>query len=219
MDWRSFLVGLIVGWLVELIIDFVFWRRAQDDVISVAEHQEQLAAAEARIQQLETKLSQKEATLQTNMADQAACAQKLEAAVQEIESLKTQLAARTDTSAAFSSTAVDAPEIESTRTAAMSLEDVVPDDLKKIEGIGPKIESIFHDAGILTFAQLAVADVAHLQKLLAAAGPRYRLADPGTWPQQAALANAGQWQELSRLQENLKGGRQHSAGADDEPGL
>jgi len=216
MDWRSFLVGLIVGWLAEFIIDFVFWRRKQDDVISMTEHQERLAAAEGRIQQLETSLGQKEAALQTELADRASCTQKLEAARQEIESLKTKLAADMAASAALADAAADAPEVEATRTAAINLEDIIPDDLQKIEGIGPKIEGILHEAGILTFAQLALAEVAHLQKLLVAAGPRYRLADPGTWPQQAALANAGEWQELDDLQEILKGGRQHSGGAENE---
>ena len=82
---------------------------------------------------------------------------------------------------------------------------VEADDLKKIEGIGPKIASLLNDAGILTFQQLAGSDVETLRAILDA--PRFRLADPTTWPQQAALAARGAWDELAALQKELKGGR------------
>ncbi len=80
-----------------------------------------------------------------------------------------------------------------------------PDDLKRIEGIGPKISSILNESGITTFAALATSDPAHLQQVLDDAG--IRLAFPESWPEQAALAAAGKWEELGTLQENLKGGR------------
>ena len=81
----------------------------------------------------------------------------------------------------------------------------VADDLTKIEGIGPKIKSVLHDAGIKTFADLAQADVANLRQILANAG--LRVNDPATWPEQAALAAAGQWAELQQLQARLNAGR------------
>lgn len=79
------------------------------------------------------------------------------------------------------------------------------DDLEIIEGIGPKIAGVFKAAGMLTFQQLAQADPAHLQGLLREAG--MRLADPTSWPEQARLAAAGQWDELKALQDRLKAGR------------
>jgi large subunit ribosomal protein L21 len=83
---------------------------------------------------------------------------------------------------------------------------VEPDDLKKIEGIGPKIEGILHEAGILTYAQLAAADVSYLEKVVREdAG--IRVAFPTTWPEQAKLAADGLWDTLEKLQEDLKGGR------------
>ena len=81
------------------------------------------------------------------------------------------------------------------------------DDLKAIEGIGPKIEGLLHDAGITTWAGLADASVERLESILAAAGKRYQLADPGTWPRQAAMAAAGNWDALDAYQDELKGGR------------
>ncbi len=84
---------------------------------------------------------------------------------------------------------------------------VEPDDLKKVEGIGPKIEGLLNAAGIQTWAQLAGAEVSRLQSVLDDAGPRYRVHDPATWPRQAGLAADGKWEELEELQDRLKGGR------------
>lgn len=83
----------------------------------------------------------------------------------------------------------------------------LPDDLKIIEGIGPKIAGLLNDAGISTFAQLAAANVADLRLLLEKANLQH-IADPGTWPEQAALAARGDVQGLAALQDSLKGGRQ-----------
>ncbi len=82
-----------------------------------------------------------------------------------------------------------------------------PDDLTKIEGIGPKISGLLQAAGISTFAQLAQAQVSQLQHILTNAGPRYRMADPNTWPEQAALAAAEKWDELAELQGALHHGK------------
>lgn len=81
------------------------------------------------------------------------------------------------------------------------------DDLKKIEGIGPRIEKLFHEAGITTFDALAKAGKKTLTDILAAAGPRYKMHDPATWSQQAKLAAKGDWEKLDKLQAELKGGR------------
>ncbi len=79
------------------------------------------------------------------------------------------------------------------------------DKLELIEGIGPKIASIFHSAGITTFSQLAEMEVKHLEQILKEAG--IRLGDPTTWPEQAKLAALGDWHALEALQSTLKGGR------------
>jgi predicted flap endonuclease-1-like 5' DNA nuclease len=83
-----------------------------------------------------------------------------------------------------------------------------PDDLKRIEGIGPKISQVLRAAGIVTFAQLAETSVDRLQSILEADNPNLlRLADPTTWPEQATLAAARDWGGLESLQDELKGGR------------
>jgi len=99
--------------------------------------------------------------------------------------------------------AVELPPPVVTRAPAAPAQ---PDDLKIVEGIGPKIASILQAAGITTFAQLAGADVGLLRQILQAAGLQH-LADPGSWPAQARLAAEGQWDALQALQDSLKGGR------------
>lgn len=81
-----------------------------------------------------------------------------------------------------------------------------PNDLKVVEGIGPKIEGLLKDVGITNWAELSAADPEALQSILDAAGPRYKMARPLTWPQQAALAAAGDWSALKALQDELDGG-------------
>lgn len=80
-----------------------------------------------------------------------------------------------------------------------------PDDLTVLEGIGPKINTILQEVGIKTFKQLAETPVGRLQELMLQAN--LRIADPTTWPEQAALAAAGKMDELQKLQDSLKGGR------------
>ena len=80
------------------------------------------------------------------------------------------------------------------------------DDLKKIEGIGPKIAEHFNTAGILTFEDLANAEVSTLQDILTAAGPRYKMHNPASWPKQARMAADGKWDELKVWQDNTNGG-------------
>ena len=81
------------------------------------------------------------------------------------------------------------------------------DNLKKIEGIGPKIEKLLKARGIETFQALADAKLAVLKDVLTEAGSRFKMHDPTTWPEQAALAAAGKWDALEKLQDELDGGK------------
>lgn len=83
-----------------------------------------------------------------------------------------------------------------------------PDDLKVVEGIGPVIEKLFNNAGIWTFAELANTAPARLREILLAGGSRFQIHDPGTWPDQAALARDGKWEELKQWQDELNKGRE-----------
>ena len=81
------------------------------------------------------------------------------------------------------------------------------DDLKKIEGIGPKIAGLLNEAGINTFAELAKATEKQLADVLQEAGARFRLAKHDTWSEQAQLAADGKMDELKKMQDSLKGGK------------
>ena len=82
-----------------------------------------------------------------------------------------------------------------------------PDDFKKIEGIGPKIASLINDAGITTFDELSKTDPEKVREILLAAGNRYKMHDPTTWPKQAGMAAEGKWDELKAWQGQLDGGK------------
>jgi len=77
------------------------------------------------------------------------------------------------------------------------------DDLKKVEGIGPKIAETLNNAGISTFAELAKTDAAKISEIIADVRGNH-VTD--TWPKQAQLAADGKWDELQKWQDELDGG-------------
>jgi len=81
------------------------------------------------------------------------------------------------------------------------------DDLKKIEGIGPKIQELLNNAGIRTYKDLGNSNRDTIKKLLDTAGPQYRMHEPETWPAQAKLADKGEWETLKQYQEKIINGR------------
>lgn len=95
------------------------------------------------------------------------------------------------------------PEPAAPKPAAIAA--MKPDDLKIIEGIGPKVSRLLRDSGIRTFAELAAADVGRLNDILQQAS--LPMINPASWPEQAKLAAAGDMGALQKLQDELKGGR------------
>jgi large subunit ribosomal protein L21 len=77
------------------------------------------------------------------------------------------------------------------------------DDLKKIEGIGPKIADTLAAAGITSFAELAKTESAKISEIIADVRGNH-VTD--TWPAQAQMAADGKWDELKVWQDELKGG-------------
>lgn len=182
MDLASFIVGLVVAWIIALLVYWFAVQRGEIEKIAntvpLNQHLTQMQEAEDRITRLQSDLQE--------------AREALEEARAERRRLQTEFEAMS---------AAEAP------TPDGEAAPVEPSDLKRVEGIGPKIEEILNNAGIYTFQQLAEADVERLQAALADAGERYRLADPGSWPQQARLAAEDRWDELANLQQELKGGR------------
>ena len=83
----------------------------------------------------------------------------------------------------------------------------LPDNLKIIEGIGPKIEAILKEAGIETWHTLAEVNVENLKGILEKAGSRFRLNDPTSWPEQAKLLSIGEFDKFKKLTDQLIGGK------------
>ncbi len=84
---------------------------------------------------------------------------------------------------------------------------VQPDDLTRIEGIGPKLEGILNQAGIDTYKELATLTPEALKDLVRSAHFTSPV-DTTTWPRQAALAASGDWEALAALQAQLRRGRE-----------
>ncbi len=91
----------------------------------------------------------------------------------------------------------DAPKVAKKATAKA-------DDLKKIEGIGPKIASTLVEAGIATFADLSKAKPEAISEIIKDVRGNH-VTD--TWPAQAKMAAEGQWDELKKWQDELDGGK------------
>jgi len=178
----AFIVGLVVG----LLAAWLYWRqRLAEHQALVASQDRSLQERAAEVAQLQGQLSEREGQLEAFKSR----ALELEAEAGELDATPKEEAA------------VAVPAIEPPAAA------IKPDDLKRIEGIGPKIADILNAHGILAFSQLAATDVQRLQRILEEAGPRFQLADPESWPEQAKLAAAGDWTALASLQDRLKGGR------------
>lgn len=110
------------------------------------------------------------------------------------------------TSAASNLVADDSAGFDDEGAKAVFGKRIKKDDLKIVEGIGPKIEELLNGGGIDTWRDLSNASVDRLQEILNSAGDRYRIHNPTTWPKQAGLAADGKWEMLQEYQDFLDGG-------------
>ncbi|MCK5443536.1 MAG: hypothetical protein KAJ23_16745 [Maribacter sp.] len=134
-------------------------------------------------------------------ANLEACNDKLSAA--------SALAAGTATTAVASLTTTTNTEkyFDSAAAKAAMGKPIKQDDLKIVEGIGPKIAGMFHDSGISTWKALSEVAVAKCHEVLDKAGNRYKMHDPASWPMQAKMAYEGKWEELAKWQHKHKHGK------------
>jgi predicted flap endonuclease-1-like 5' DNA nuclease len=212
----TFILGLVVGWL--------WWGRARRRVpfgesAAVREvsrrYEAAVAEREARIARLEHALD----------ADPGA-------AHSVVPAEETDRAAGSGTAAA-SSTADAVPSTDATDAADASAdtdrgdpashgsghteptgdddagpesEQPGPDDLERIEGVGPRIATALIGAGLDTFRAVAAADPEQLTAALREAGLAYA---PSlvSWPIQARLLAAGDEEGLAALQTEITAGR------------
>lgn len=85
---------------------------------------------------------------------------------------------------------------EMARAKSSSQKKAAKEDLKLIDGIGPKIEELLNAAGIWRYEDLANAPYHKIQEILDSAGSRFRMHDPSYWMTQAAYAAKGSMDEL-----------------------
>ncbi|MBS7253843.1 hypothetical protein [Flavobacterium branchiicola] len=173
------LVGLICGILGYLLGKM---NSKGDDSLSLS-LQEDLDACKANTKNLNAKIASLE-------ADLAAAKAKITAAPQSF--------------AATASTIV----FDAALAAAVFGKKIKENDLKVVEGIGPKIEALYHSAGITTWQQLSETSTEKSQSILDGGGENYAIHNPSTWARQALLADQGKWQELKDWQDSLLGGKE-----------
>lgn len=147
------------------------------------------------------RLRAKNNTLQTNLDT---CTKNLSAAnkvAEPTQNLGT-------SAAAFAGGVVTSPiPFNAASAKAIFGKNIKNDDLKVVEGIGPKIEGMFKESGIKTWKALSDASVADCQKILDKGGSRYQIHDPASWPMQAKMCYEGKWEDLLKWQTEHKHGK------------
>jgi predicted flap endonuclease-1-like 5' DNA nuclease len=160
------------------------------------------AAAKAKLSEANIEAANLRLRLEQAAADGSSIKAATESLAAENEALKAKIATLQAVADAMPTGFATASPV------ASPVEPVVPDDLKIIEGIGPKIEELYNAAGIFTFKQLIATPVEKLKELLVEAGPRFQMHDPTTWAEQARLADEGKMDELKALQDRLNAGKE-----------
>ncbi|MDO4905449.1 MAG: hypothetical protein Q4A16_07865 [Lautropia sp.] len=79
------------------------------------------------------------------------------------------------------------------------------DNLQVLVGIDPKVADLLRDAGIRSFERLAETSLGELTRILEGAGPRFALANPLSWAEQAGHWLNEDYIALDRLQCELLG--------------
>lgn len=100
-----------------------------------------------------------------------------------------------------------AAKAKTTKKAVVKKAVPTKNDLTKIEGIGPAIAKLLEKEHIHSFKDLSKATAKKLKEILAAAGSKFAVHDPKSWPKQAKLAAAEKWEALKALQDELEGGK------------
>lgn len=129
-------------------------------------------------------------------ADLDACQSKL------LTALNTSSSTAADVTSSFAANAgVAAAAFDAGAAKAAFGKSIKDNDLTVVEGIGPKIQELFHNFDIKSWASLADASVDKCQEVLNSGGKRFEIHRPNTWPMQAGLAAAGKWAELKKWQD------------------
>jgi len=149
-------------------------------------------------------------------ADLDACNRKLRVAESSVSSSASLAGGGAAAASSLTASAPEVPEMPKVATvvpfdadaaSAAYGKKVKQDDLKVVEGIGPKISEMFQDSGIRTWRALSETSVADCQKVLDKGGDRYKVHDPASWPLQAKMCVENKWAELAKWQDEHDHGK------------
>jgi predicted flap endonuclease-1-like 5' DNA nuclease len=189
-DWTSFLAGLLVGWLGEWVIDYLYFRRGGRDPEELEELKTKLNLAESRVNELEASLAgEKEESIrwQTDYAALMASVAAMETAKEDLSECRATNAALSEENAQLREELEQLRQgtgVTGTRAIVVDLASE-PDDLTLIQGIGPRYAEKLNAAGILTYAALANAGEDDLNTAIQP--EPWQKVDYGLWQDQARL--------------------------------
>ena len=187
------IVGLVSGALGYLL-GSSFGAKSGDNSANLS-LQSDLDACRANTKLLNTKISSLETDLLAAKASAAANVQSFASSV-------------ATASAGVAAAGIAAMAYDSNASFAILGKKWKQDDLKIVEGIGPKIEELYHQAGIKTWKQLSETPESKSQEILDNGGDRFKIHNPSTWAKQAEMCYLGQWSELKAWQDSLDGGKE-----------
>lgn len=173
-------------------------NQSSNDDDAIKNYREQIEKLETDLRLCKSKSSVLENDLETCKMDKSRLEADLkDASSNNLGNLAAGFAAGTSAAIAFDASAAK----------AVFGKTIKQDDLKLVEGIGPKIEQLFHDHDVKTWKALSECSIEKCNEVLKSGGKRFEMHKPNTWPKQALLAYEGKWQELLDWQDELDGGR------------
>ncbi|WP_298237354.1 hypothetical protein [uncultured Algibacter sp.] len=115
--------------------------------------------------------------------------------------------AKASLASSLASTSVALLPFDAAAAKAVFGKSIKENDLTVVEGIGPKIQELFHNHDVKTWKALSECTVDKCQSVLDSGGERFKIHNPGTWPEQAKMAYEGNWKALLKWQDELDGGK------------
>jgi len=184
-----FLMGLLTGWYLR-------------------------AGSKKRIKELEQKLSQERSQNYDIRKDLRKCdaetdqlKKRTSKLLKEIEELDKGKQIINPLSAGVSEKAISVDGGLQDKQAAISSESskdnfalLLDTNLQVIEGIGPRLESLLQENGIIRWSDLANKSTGELRALLDKHGNRYEVVNPDAWPKQAQMASKRDFDRLINFQ-------------------
>jgi predicted flap endonuclease-1-like 5' DNA nuclease len=190
--WVWLVVGIIIGWLGEWVVDWLYWRRnIPEFYANESRLSSQVEMLHRDQQRVHAEAEQVRAQLAQTQSRSSQVALDLSAGQQQIEQLRSERdaaqAAAAQALGDVDKTRAENQELQQRLAAALATIEAEAkarrDDLEQIDGIGPVFEQKLFAAGIETYSQLAGTSVDRLREIVAPAA--WQNVDFEGWRQQA----------------------------------